>query len=128
MFEDLLLEFRNDHIYIRHDDNFDISPESLEGFWKFLSEQCEKYGCSNVLIEGTAPQRKMDTVGAFSAGVEASTVAPHLWLALCFHDYEPDDLSELFRQAARNRGANVNFFSDCGRALNWLRANNPHFD
>ena len=126
MFENLLIEFRDDHIYIRHGEDFDISPESMEGFWKFLSEQCRHHECSSVLVEGNAPRRTMDTVGAFSSGVEASTAISHLWLALCFHGYEPDELSELFRQAARNRGANVQFFSDCGRALNWLRSNNPH--
>ena len=100
----------------------------MDAFWTFLKEKCEQYECSNVLIEGTAPRRQIDTVGAFSSGVKASTVTQHLWLALCFHDYEPDELSELFRQAARNRGANVHFFSDCAKALNWLRANNPNFD
>jgi hypothetical protein len=70
----------------------------------------------------------MDTVAAFTSGVEAAAVAPHFWLALRFHDYQPDELSELFRQAARNRGANVRFFSDCDEAVRWLRANNPHFD
>ncbi|HVF30070.1 MAG TPA: hypothetical protein VNA22_03835 [Pyrinomonadaceae bacterium] len=128
MFEDLIIEFRGDHIYIRHDDNFDISPETMNRFWTFVAEQCARFECSSLLIEGTAPKREMDTVSAFSSGVQASTVAPHLWMALCFHNYEPDEVSEMFRQAARNRGANVRFFSDCAKALNWLRANNPHFD
>jgi hypothetical protein len=67
----------------------------------------------------------MDTVSAFTSGVDVSGIAPNLWLALCFHNYQPDELSELFRQAAYNRGANVEFFSDCDAALTWLRANNP---
>lgn len=128
MFDDLFIEFRNDHIYIRHDEKFDITLETMKAFWNFVSQQCERYKCTSILVEATAPQRKMDTVAAFSSGVEVSTVAPHLWLALCFHDYKPDELSELFRQAARNRGANVNFFSNCDKALNWLRVNNPHVD
>ena len=128
MFEDLLIEFREDHIYIRLREKLEITPEATEGFWSFLADQCREFECSSVLVEATAPNRKMDTVAAFSSGVKASNVAPHFWLALCFHNYEPDELSELFRQAARNRGANVQFFSDCARAANWLRANNPHFD
>jgi hypothetical protein len=128
VFEELLVKFRDDHIYINHGEEFEITPATMEGFWTFLSEQCERFDCSSVLIEGTRPKRQMDTVGAFSSGVEAAAVVPHLWLALCFHDYTPDELSELFRQAARNRGANVHFFSDRDKALRWLRANNPHFD
>lgn len=128
MLEDLFIEFRSDHIYISQGADFEITPDGMEAFWSFLAEQCRQYKCTSVLVEGTAPKRRMDTVAAFSSGVEAANVVPHLWLALCFHDYEPDELSQLFRQAARNRGANVNFFSRCDDALGWLRANNPHFD
>lgn len=127
MFDELSLEFRNDHIYIRHGEGFQISADSMEGFWEYLGELCKQHDCSSVLVEADQPKRDIDTVGAFTSGVEAATVAPNLWLALCFHDYEPDELSELFRHAARNRGANVEFFSDCDQALNWLRANNPPF-
>jgi hypothetical protein len=127
VFEELSLEFRDDHIYIRHLEDFEITSEAMDGFWNFLSQQCETYHCSNILIEADSPKRNIDTVGAFTSGVEASSVAPNLWLALCFHNYEPDELSELFRHAARNRGANVEFFSDPDRALNWLRVNNPQF-
>jgi hypothetical protein len=128
VFEDIFLEFRDDHLYVRHGENFEISQRAMEGFWTFLSEHCARFKCSNVLVEGTAPKRSIDTVGAFTSGVAASSVVPHLWLALCFHDYEPDETSDLFRQSARNRGANVHFFTDCDKALNWLRVNNPHFD
>jgi hypothetical protein len=48
-------------------------------------------------------------------------------MALCFVRYKPDEISELFRQAARNRGANVEFFTNREAALVWLRANNPSF-
>ena len=125
--DELSLEFRTDHIYIRHEEGFEINPETMNRFWEQLARECEMYDCSNILIEAKAPNRRLDTVAAFTSGVEASTVAPNLWLALCFHNYQPDELSELFRQAARNRGANVEFFSDCDKALNWLRVNNPQF-
>ena len=127
MFEELSLEFKDDHIYIRHGEGFEINTESIDGFWEFLAVECARHACSNILIEAHAPKRSLDTVAAFTSGVSASGVTSNLWLALCFHNYEPDELSELFRHAARNRGANVEFFSDCGKALNWLRANNPQF-
>ena len=127
VFDNIVLEFRDDHIYLQHPKNFEITPDHMEAFWSFLSEQCEKYDCSSVLIEADAPQRNMDTVAAFTSGVAAASVAQNFWLALCFHGYEPDELSELFRQAARNRGANVEFFKDRDDGLRWLRANNPSF-
>lgn len=127
VFDDIALEFRGDHIYLKHPKNFEITPDIMEAFWRYLGEQCEKYDCTSVLIEADAPQRNMDTVGAFTSGVAAASVADNFWLALCFHAYEPDDISELFRQAARNRGANVEFFSDPDTAVGWLRVNNPSF-
>jgi hypothetical protein len=122
-----LVEFRDDHIYVRHAAGLEITPETIDGLWGFLSEQCARFDCSSILIEADAPKRSLDTVSAFTSGVDVSRIAPNLWLALCFHDYEPDELSELFRRAAYNRGANVDFFSECEAALAWLRANNPRF-
>ena len=127
MFDGLSLEFKDDHIHLKHDKSFVINPTSMKSFWGYLREQCEDHDCTSVLLEADSPTRNMDTVGAFTSGVAAASVAQNLWLALCFHRYKPDEISELFRQAARNRGANVEFFSDREAALVWLRANNPSF-
>jgi hypothetical protein len=127
VFEELSLEFRDDHIYIHQAEDFEITSEAMSGFWDLLSRQCERYECANILIEADSPKRNIDTVGAFTSGVHVSNIAPNLWLALCLHNYEPDEISELFRDAAGNRGANVEFFSDPEKALNWLRVNNPQF-
>jgi len=127
VFDGLSLEFKDDHIHLKHGKNFVITPAGMKTFWNYLREQCEDHDCTSVLIEADSPTRSMDTVGAFSSGVAAASVAQNLWLALIFQRYKPDDISALFRQAARNRGANVEFFSDCDTALVWLRANNPSF-
>lgn len=116
------IEFREDHLYIRHGEGFEITTESMNELWPFLSEQCEKFGCSRVLAEGPAPRRDLDTVDAFQSGVRAAETVPSLWLAICFQGYEPDELSELFQHSARNRGVHVKFFSNTEQALKWLRA------
>ena len=127
MFNELSLEFKDDHIHLTHGDSFEITPDGMKSFWNYLREQCENHDCTNILIEADAPTRSMDTVAAFTSGVQLASIAPNLWMALCFQRYEPDEISELFRQAARNRGANVEFFSDREAALSWLRGNNPPF-
>lgn len=127
MFDELSLEFKDDHLHITHDKNFEITPDRMESFWGYLREQCENHDCTSILIEADEPTRNMDTVAAFTSGVEVASIAPNLWMALCFQGYEPDEMSELFRQAARNRGANVEFFTDRKAALSWLRSNNPSF-
>ncbi|PYS98345.1 MAG: hypothetical protein DMF63_16985 [Acidobacteria bacterium] len=128
MFDELSLEFRDDHIYLRQETNIEITPDRLESFWDYLREQCAHHDCTSILIEADAPTRSMDTVAAFTSGVEVASIAPDLRMALCFQRYAPNEISDLFRQAARNRGANVEFFQDSDTALSWLRGNNHHFD
>ena len=127
MFDELSLEFKDDHLHLKHRTGYQISPDGMNSFWGYLREQCEHHDCTNILIEADAPTRDMDTVAAFTSGVEVASIAPNLWMALCFPGHEPDEISELFRQAARNRGANVEFFEDRDAALHWLRENNPSF-
>lgn len=122
MEQEVYLEFRGDHIYIRHGDDFVISPDSMAEFWDFLAQTCRLYDCRRVLAEGPPPHREMSTVDAFHSGVRISETVPDLWLAICFHGYEPDEVSDLFKQAARNRGVHVKFFSDQNKALKWLQA------
>ena len=116
----LAIEFKGDHIHIRHGEGFEITPEGMDRFWEMLAKTCEKHDCSRVFAEGPVPERRMDTVAAFRSGVQAAEAAPSLWLAICFENYEPDELSDLFKHAARNRGVHVKFFSDREQAHRWL--------
>ena len=127
MFEDLSFEFKEDHLHLTHGDKFVVPLGDMEAYWAHLGEKCKRHACTSILIEGDCPTRNMDTVGAFTSGVAAASIAQNLWLALCSHGYQPDGIGELFRQAARNRGANVEFFNDREAALVWLRVNNPPF-
>lgn len=120
MGNEIEIEFKDDHIHIRHGEGFRITPDGMEAFYTLLAKTCDKYGCSRVFAEGPAPIREMDTVGAFRSGVQAAEAVPNLWLAICFQDYETDELSDLFKNAARNRGVFVKFFSDREQAHRWL--------
>ena len=120
MFDDVTVEFTGSYIHIRHGQGFVIRPAEMEEFWSFLARLCTIYHCTRVLAEGPAPTRKMDTVSAFQSGVKAAEAAPGLWLAICFQGYKPDEISELFERAARNRGLHIKFFDDTERAVHWL--------
>lgn len=117
---DIEVDFRGDHIRIEHGSGFEITAEGMGAFWERLGEICRQYACDRVLATGPAPTRKLDTVGAFRSGVKAAEVYPNLWLALCFDGYKPDEMSELFVTAARNRGVRVKFFSSEETARRWL--------
>lgn len=114
------IEIKGDFINLRHGEGFEISPAKMNEFWTFLSEICDEHNCNKVLAEGPAPVRNMDTVAAFQSGVQPADVVQGFWLALCFDNYQPDEISELFVHAARNRGVHVKFFSDREKALRWL--------
>ncbi len=116
------LEFRGDHIRIWLGPGYQTTPEANERFWKELSDACEKYDCTAILVEGIAPSGTMETKDVLESGVRLSTVAPRLWMAFCFEDYEPSERGELFKTVARSRGAHVKFFSDREHALRWLRS------
>jgi hypothetical protein len=120
MVNDVSIEYKGDHLHIRHGEGFRVTPETMDVFWGMLADACEKYDCSRVYAVGPAPDRDIDTVGAFRSGVQAAESAPELWLALCFQGYQTDELSELFKNAARNRGVHVKFFSDREQAHRWL--------
>lgn len=114
------VEFLGDHIHIDHGNELVITPESVRDIWPGIGELCRQYGCKKVLVEADAPRREMGTIDAFESGVEAAEVYPGLTVAICFSDYEPDETSDLFVTAARNRGARVKFFSEIETAKRWL--------
>lgn len=114
------VEFLGDHIRIDHGRGLVITQEGMQSLWGLLRELCHQFECGRVLVEAISPKRELNTISAFESGVEASEIYPNLAVAICFYDYEPDEMSELFVTAARNRGARVKFFSEKRSALRWL--------
>jgi hypothetical protein len=120
MNEEVKIEFNGEFIEIRHPNGLKIAHDSTETYWTRISDACMKYKCSRVLVEAESPRREMGTMDAFGSGVRASEIAITLSLALCFSNYQPDDLSDFFKTVARNRGVRVEFFSNRKDALKWL--------
>lgn len=126
------LEVNEDFLHIRHPSGYVITPESARKNWEMIGELCERYGARKVLVEAYKPERRLDTSTAFESGRTLAENLKGLSVAMCFVDYEFDDLSEFFKTVAHNRGATVEFFNDCEEACKWLgvtageMAMNPH--
>ena len=59
-------------------------------------------------------------MAAFDLGVRLSNIKSRLSVALCFFDYERDELSEFLKTVALNRGTNIEFFLNVDDAKKWL--------
>jgi len=118
------LEFRGDYVSVTLGPNYEVTPQHEEIFWAAVEKACKTFNSYRVLVEGYVPKQEMKPDEVVNSGVRASVV-PRLWFALCLKNYEPTELSELFKTVAASRGVHVKFFSDPERALNWLRSNAP---
>ena len=116
------IEQCGDYISVRLGADYEVSPEQEKEFWTAVESSCKQYDCRSVLVEGYIPKRQPDPIEIVQSGVMASTVVPKLWFALCLDNFEPSELSELFKAIARSRGVHVKFFTDRGQALKWLRS------
>lgn len=116
----LSYDFNGEFVHIKHPPGFEITAKTMGGFWSWLHKTCSDNKCSRVLVEAPAPVRNMNTMAAFDSGTGAAASTRKLRVALCFENYEPDDLSEFFKTVARNRGVKIEFFSDFDSAREWL--------
>ena len=116
------VEFRDDHVHVQLGKDLEVSSEQRNLLWGRIARVCEEHGSRRVLVEGRAPKGVFRTSEVIDAGLKAATV-PKLWMALCFEDFMPDELSELYETVAASRGVRVKHFSNTKSALQWLRSN-----
>ena len=107
-------------LYIKHPPGFVISAEIAEAVWSRVGKLCREHGRGKVLVEGLKPVRQLDTMSAFDSGRVLAENLTGLSIAICFQDYEFDDLSAFFKTVAQNRGVKVEFFSNMSDAMEWL--------
>ena len=111
------------YLHIKHAPGYVISSETMGETLKRIGQLCRENGFTKVLIEADKPERQLDTGGAFDAGRVLAENLSGLSVAMCFQNYEFDDLSAFFKTVAQNRGVNLEFFADISKALDWLDVN-----
>ena len=116
------IDYQGDYISVRLGPDYEVSPEQENEFWGSVEAACKEHDCRSVIVEGYIPKRQPDPIEIVQSGLRAAEVVPKLWFALCLDNYEPSELSELFKVVARSRGVHVKFFTNREHALLWLRS------
>ena len=105
----------------------DLTPEfvfcldHLQPLWRDVTRFCGRRRHRRVLIEGHAPQRKMEPPDVYEHGVLVRNLKPtDMRIAFCFHAYEVDKLTQHFESLASTQRRRVRFFSDIETALKWV--------
>lgn len=114
------LAVHQEFLHIKHPPGMIIEPDSTHKMWAQIGQLCAEHGCSRVLIEAEGPKRKLDTMAAFDSGRILAENTSGLSIAICFTDYEFDDLTTFFKTVAQNRGVRLDFFSSFEDACSWL--------
>lgn len=114
------LEVHSNFLHIKHPPKMVIDPDSTHLMWAQVGQLCFEHGKSRVLVEADAPQRRLDTMAAFDSGRILAENTTGLTIAICFRDYEFDDLTTFFKTVAQNRGVRVEFFGSIEEATAWL--------
>lgn len=118
------VEFRDDHIHIQLGKGLKVSGEQRNALWEMIGRLCAEHNTRRVMVEGPSPEGVFQTSEVIDAGLKTATV-PKLWMAMCFDNFQPNELTELFETVAGSRGVRVKHFSNTERALLWLRTNCP---
>jgi hypothetical protein len=108
------------YLHLKYPSGSVIDPESSAETWVAIGKLCEEHGRSKVLIEASKPVRQLDTMSAFESGRILAENTVGLSIAVCFHEYEFDELSSFFKTVARNRGVKIELFTDLDAARHWL--------
>jgi hypothetical protein len=116
------LEPRETYLYLHLTPGFEATPESMARVWTAISEACRRHNLRRVLADGENVQRKLTPMESYDHASLAARLMPGLTVACCFRGYKTDEQTEFFRNAAMNRGVQIEFFQDLDKALRWLGA------
>ncbi|NOT47050.1 MAG: hypothetical protein HOP17_04790 [Acidobacteria bacterium] len=114
------LKVHPNYLHIKHPPGMVIDPDSTQEMWTQVGRLCFEHGRAKVLIEAEKPEKRLDTMTAFDSGRILAENTSGLTIAMCFYNYEVDDLTTFLKTVAQNRGVRVEFFSDLESALEWL--------
>jgi len=120
MSADFTVEYRGDYLLAQLHPGFEITPESMKRNWAALADACRQHQCHRVLAVGVVARREMSATSAFETSEGLAGAIPGLQLAACVTGFDPDEVTEFFKNVAHNRGAIVELFGTVEEAKAWL--------
>ena len=114
------IELRQGYVHVQLEPEFEVTRESMAYLSSSLIAFCKEHNSRQVLSEGVRPKRQMSTHDVFQTGVDVSKGLIGVQVACYWEGYQPDELTDLFKSVAHNRGVTFEFFTNRVEALQWL--------
>jgi hypothetical protein len=111
------------YILVQVPPNFELNPSTVTQLWKTMADSCKQTNCNKVIVEGTI-HRSMSPADVVQSAQQPLKHGLHdLRLAICWYDFEADDLSDLFITSAASRGTFAHLCKNRTEAKEWLGVN-----
>ncbi len=111
------------YVLVQVPPNFELNHGTVTQLWKTMADACKQYSCNLVIVEGTI-HRSMSPADVVQSAHQPLKHGLHgLRLAICWYDFEADELSDLFITSAASRGTQARLCKNRTEAKEWLGVN-----
>ena len=120
MSTDFTLEPCQGYVHVRLAPAYALTVASMSRLWSELRAFSQVHGCRSILCEGVNPKRAMSAGEIYQSGQSLSQELLGFQVACYWEGYQIDQLTDLLKDVARNRGVIIQFFASRDEALHWL--------
>jgi hypothetical protein len=120
---EITASFQGGYVLVQVPPNFELNSSTVTQLWKTMADACKNCSCNQVIVEGTI-HRSMSPADVVQSAQQPLKQGLHgLRLAICWYDFEADDLSDLFITSAASRGTLARLCKNRTEAKEWLGVN-----
>lgn len=123
MHDSFNIEYHRHHLRVVLARDFQVTLEASKKLHQAAATAAKQTGLQRVLIEGDAPQCRMDTMEVLALGETTANLLRGINTAYCLRDYATGHLTTFFDNVVHNRGGRIGFFDDATPAKAWLGIN-----
>jgi hypothetical protein len=120
MDQEFTFEMRPFYIHVHIAPGFKITLKSTTHLWSQLQKICLTHQYKRVICEGINPTREMNLQDMYDCAKTAAHMLFGLHVAFYWQGYQTDQLTDVFKTVAENKGVYFGFFEQRAEALDWL--------